>query len=129
MCITCWPMPVEAGELWIPRTGLTGACEPYDMGAGKANLGPLQKQQMLLTTKPSLRPKTGFLYQVSQCRVFLGPRLVDKALGFRKYFFSFPLSWTKTVVIGRLECYHLCYSYRSFEGFFGYVCFVLLLTL
>lgn len=88
-------MPVEAGELWIPRTGLTGACEPYDVGAGKANLGPLQKQQMLLTTEPSLRLKTGFLYQVSQCRVFLGPYLVGKALGFRKYSFFFPFILAK----------------------------------
>lgn len=85
MCITCWLVPVEAGELWIPRTGLTGACEPYDVGAGKANLEPLQKQQMLLT--PESRLKTGFLYQCLRIRVFLGPHLVGKALGFRKYFF------------------------------------------
>lgn len=121
MCITCWLVPVEAGELWIPRTGLTGACESYDVGAGKANLEPLQKQQMLLT--PESRLKTGFLYQCLRIRVFLGPHLVGKALGFRKYFFLSLYPGQKTVVIGRLECY----SYRSFEGFL--FCFVLLLTL
>lgn len=34
-----------------------GSCEPSDVGARKANVGPMQEQYMPLPTEPSPQPR------------------------------------------------------------------------
>ena len=39
-----------------PETGVAGACELLPYGCWKLNLGPLEEQTVLLTTKLALQP-------------------------------------------------------------------------
>ena len=39
----------------LPAAGILGGCELPDMGGWEMNLGPLQEQQVLLTTEPDLQ--------------------------------------------------------------------------
>lgn len=50
VCVQC-PWSPEEG-IGLSGAGLKGICEPHDMGP---NLGPLQDQQVLLTSEPSLQ--------------------------------------------------------------------------
>lgn len=48
-------------EHWISGDGVTGSCEPPDLGAG-AELSPLLEQDTLMTTEPSPAPPHMFGY-------------------------------------------------------------------
>lgn len=59
------------------RAGVIGACESCDMGAGKANPGPLQMQPMLLTPEPA---PTICAFFMMDFKFFLGPHSIGQAL-------------------------------------------------
>lgn len=56
---------------WYPRVARRGHWLPcnwnYDCGCWEQNLYPLQEQQMLLTTEPSLQPFTSSLSEAVSC--------------------------------------------------------------
>ena len=60
LCVACaheykYPWRPE-GTIRSPRAGVTIGCELPSVGAGKANLDPLQEQLVLLIIDPSLQP-------------------------------------------------------------------------
>ena len=59
---TCVQMLMRPEEsTGSPGAGVKGS---YELGAGNLSSGPLQEQQVLLTTEPSLQPKDLFLLVV-----------------------------------------------------------------
>jgi hypothetical protein len=60
MCLYASWMPSEDRRgHWSPWSGVVDGCEP-PCGCQESNLGPLQEQQLLFTTKPSLQPKLSY---------------------------------------------------------------------
>lgn len=59
--VTCVAVPMEARGTGSSGVGVTGSCEPADVGAENWTLALLEDQNRLLTTEPSLQPLSKYL--------------------------------------------------------------------